>query len=303
MKFDCSTLVLGCGLACVAASASAATASLQVGSFAGDTANDVANCIAGAHSGNDLRFCGDSSSVPAAVAGSAASGNSSTSFADGVTTSAWGIAALGTLRAYATTRNPGTSALFRNTQSQATADMSDVIAVTNSLGASSNTYKYTVVVTGSLSPQVGAVGLFPYARGVVIVDFNTSPFGCPASGCGGAGVIANWDSASSDPKGDSTAYGGTFTLNVGASFQMRATLEAMSGVNAFAFQSASSTADYGSTVHVYLDAVTPGANTVGVSGYNYATAAVPEPASAWLAGGGLLALGGWIRRRRLLKRD
>lgn len=160
-----------------------------------------------------------------------------------------------------------------------------------------------MVVTGSLSPLVGGGGLFPSASGLAIVDFNTSPFGCPAAGCGDPGVIANWDSASGDPKGSSTTYSGSFTLNVGASFQMRATLEAESGVNAFAFQSASGTANYGSTVHIYLDAVTPGANTVGVSGYNYATAAVPEPASAWLTGCGLLPLGGWVRRQRLPKRD
>ncbi|MFG6487803.1 PEP-CTERM sorting domain-containing protein [Roseateles sp. BYS78W] len=297
MKSVFSYLTLACGLLCSVALASAATASLQVGSFAGDTASDVASCLSGAHSGNDLRFCGDNGSVPVAVAGSTASGNSNAAFADGVTTRAWGIAALGTLRAVASTDNPGTSALFRNTQSRAIADMSDVIAVTNSLGASSNTYHYTVVVNGSLSPEVGGGGAFPLARGLVSVDFNTSPFGCPASGCGDAGVIANWDSSSGDPKGSSTVYGGNFTLNVGASFQMRATLDVMSGVNAFAFQPASSTANYGSTVHVYLDAVTPGANTMGVSGFNYATAPVPEPSSFWLWMLGLPGLAAWARRR------
>jgi hypothetical protein len=302
MKSHLSILALACGLLCSAASANAATASLQVGSFAGDTASDVANCISGTHSGGDLRFCGDGSSVPVAVAGSTTSGDSNTTFADGVTTRAWGVAALGTLRAFATTNNPGTSALFRNTQSQAIADMSDVIAVTNSMGATSNTYHYTVVVNGSLSPAVGGGGQFPVASGLVVVDFNTTPFGCPAAGCGDPGVIHNWDSSSGDAKGSSTVYGGNFTVNVGASFQMRATLEAESGVNAMAFQSGIGTANYGSTVHIYLDAVTPGANTVGVSGYDYATAAVPEPASAWLALCGLLALGGWLRRR-LPKRD
>jgi hypothetical protein len=302
MKRHLSILTVACGLLCSAASAHAATASLQVGSFAGDTASDVANCISGAHNGADLRFCGDNGSLTPAFAGSKVSADSNTSFADGVTTRAWGTAALGTLRAVATTTNPGTSALFRNTQSRAIADMWDVIAVTNSLGASSNTYHYTVVVNGTLSPQVGDVGQFPYGRGLVAVNFNTSPFGCPAIGCGDAGVIANWDSSSNDPKGSSTVYSGNFTMNVGASFQMRATLDVMSGVNAFPFEVGTSTSDYGSTVHVFLDAVTPGANTVGVSGYNYATAPVPEPSSAWLAGWGLLALGGWLRRRRLPER-
>jgi hypothetical protein len=291
-------LALICGLLGGAASPNAVAASLQVGSFAGDTANDVANCISGTHSGGDLRFCGDSNSLTPAVAGATVSGDSNTSFADGVTTRAWGIAALGTLKAFATTNNPGTSALFRNTQSRAIADMSDVIAVTNSLGASSNTYHYTVVVNGSLSPAVGGGGAFPAASGLVAVDFNTSPFNCPAGGCGDAGVIANWDSGSGNPKGSSTVYGGSFTLNVGASFQMRATLDVSSGVNAFAFQSGTGTADYGSTVHVYLDAVTPGANTVGAGGFDYATAAVPEPASAWLALCGLVVMAGRVRRRK-----
>jgi len=300
MKTDMhiAALPLACSLLFAALHASAATASLQVGSSAGDTANDVATCLSGTHVGNDLRFCADGNSLTPAFAGQTVGGNSSSSFSDGVTTRAWGIAALGTLRAFATTSNPGTSAMGRNTQSQAIADMSDVIAVTNSLGAASNTYHYTVVVNGSLSPAVGSVGEFPLAAGHVIVDFNTSPFACPAAGCGDAGVIHNWDSGSGDPKGSSIVYGGNFTLNVGASFQMRATLEAESGVNALAFQSAVGTADYGSTVHIYIDAVTPGANTVGASGFNYASA-VPEPASAWLAICGVLALASrsrWCRR-------
>lgn len=299
MKTDVhTTAALACCLLCAASATSAAPASLQVGGFAGDTVNDVATCLAGAHSGLDLRFCSDNAIVTPALAGQTAGAASSATFADGVNTRAWGIAALGTLRAFATTVNPGTSALGRNTQSQATAEMSDAIAVTNSLGAASNTYHYTVVVNGTLSPPVGSVGQFPLAAGHVTVDFNTDPFNCPAMGCGDAGVIHNWDSSSGDAKGSSTVYSGNFTLNVGASFQVRASLEAESGVNAMPFQVATGTADYGSTVHIYFDAVTPGANTVGTSGFNYASA-VPEPATAWLALCGVLMLASrsrWCRR-------
>jgi len=57
-------------------------------------------------------------------------------------------------------------------------------------------------------------------------------------------------------------------------------------------------ADYASTVHFYLDAATPGANTVGTSGYDYASAAaVPEPATLWTLAAGLGFLA-WRRRGR-----
>lgn len=57
-------------------------------------------------------------------------------------------------------------------------------------------------------------------------------------------------------------------------------------------------ADYKDTLTVHLDAVTPGANTVGLSGYNYATAAaVPEPSSVALLLGGM-PVGVWAWRRR-----
>ncbi|MBS0264467.1 MAG: hypothetical protein JSS02_21205 [Planctomycetes bacterium] len=67
----------------------------------------------------------------------------------------------------------------------------------------------------------------------------------------------------------------TGTLSVGAY---------VSGSSAYR----SAVSNYQNTAHFYLDAVTPGANTVGESGYNFASpsAVVPEPRS-WL----LLAVG------------
>jgi hypothetical protein len=57
-------------------------------------------------------------------------------------------------------------------------------------------------------------------------------------------------------------------------------------------------ADYANTLVVHLDAVTPGAGTVGASGYDYSTAAsVPELSSAWMLWAGLAALGS-LRRAR-----
>lgn len=58
-------------------------------------------------------------------------------------------------------------------------------------------------------------------------------------------------------------------------------------------------ADYHDTLDVSLKAVTPGASTVGVSGFDYAPSAVPEapPALSWLAGAGVFALR--LRRRQV----
>jgi hypothetical protein len=55
--------------------------------------------------------------------------------------------------------------------------------------------------------------------------------------------------------------------------------------------------DYSHTVIAHLDALTPGASTVGVSGFDYATA-VPEPSMPALVGFGLGVLAVWERRHR-----
>jgi len=56
-------------------------------------------------------------------------------------------------------------------------------------------------------------------------------------------------------------------------------------------------ADYKDTLTVHLDAVTPGANTVGTSGQDYATAAVPEPSTWALTLAGLGVIGCLIGKR------
>jgi len=178
---------------------------------------------------------------------------------------------------------------FRNTQSRGAVTMSDQIAVTNASGATTNTYQFTVVVDGSLSTQIGSYGVFPYAYAFVFVGFNTSPIGCFAC----SGVIKNWTAESG--KLDSTVLTGIFTMPVGSAFQMNASLDTDSYINTFPDQVAFAQADYANTVRVYLDAVTPGANTTGASGFNYASA-VPEPGSWALM---LAGLAGVALRRRL----
>jgi len=75
----------------------------------------------------------------------------------------------------------------------------------------------------------------------------------------------------------------------GTTFEMRASVDVSSYLNVFSGQSANATADYGNTVTVQLSGLTGGANTVGVSGYNYASP-VPEVQRSALMLVGLAAL-------------
>jgi hypothetical protein len=280
-------LLLGAGTAC----AQQSWLSVDYAN-AGTTASDPATCIHGAYQNGDTRSCSDSKTSQAAVAGDVLSGWGEATYSNGIDTQAWGTVTFGTLRAFAQSTVPA-GPDFRNTQSRGAVTMGDLIAVTNSNGATSNTYQYTLVVSGTLSPPVGSYGSFPYGFADVFVGFNTSPVGC--YGC--TSVVDNWTAESGQTA--STVITGTFTMPVGSSFQMRASIDLSSYLNTFAGQSAQATADYGHTVHVYLDGLTPGANTTGASGYNYASA-VPEGRSFGLmaAGLGLLALRRSGRRAR-----
>jgi hypothetical protein len=256
---------------------------------AGVSAADTATCLHGSYQNGDVRGCEDFKPQQAAVAGDVLSGWGEATYSNGIDTQAWGVASFGTLRAFAqSTVPPGPE--FRNTQSRGAVTMGDVVAVTNALGAATNTYQYTLVVTGTLSPQVGSYGVFPYGYAFVSVGFNTSPINC--FGC--VSVVNNWTAESDQPA--TTVISGTFTMPVGSSFLMRAGVDVSSYLNTFAGQSASATADYSSTVHVYLDGLTAGANTVGASGYDYASP-VSEPASSGLLLAGLMVTA--VRRRTL----
>jgi hypothetical protein len=260
----------------------------------GTSSPDLATCVHGGYQNGDTRGCADGKPEQAAVAGDVLSGWGEATYSNGVDTQAWGTVSFGTLRAFAQSTVPAGPG-FRNPQSRGAVTMGDLIAVTNSNGATSNTYQYTLVVSGTLSPQVGSFGVFPYGYAYVFVGFNTSPVGCFSC----TGVVSNWTAESGQAA--STVITGTFTMPVGSSFQMRASIDLSSYINAFADQPAQATADYGNTVHVYLDALTPGANTTGASGYNYASA-VPEGGSLGLMAAGL----GWLaltRSRRRARRS
>lgn len=273
----------------------AQTPTLQINyANAGTTSAVVANCLAGVNLYGDTRSCSGSTDAVPALAGAVLTGDGHAAFpGHGVDTEAWARAAFGTLGAFAQTTTQNVDA-FYNAQSRGAAEMTDFIAATNTSGAALTTYAYTITVHGSLSAPVGCGGTIPCAYGSVFVGFNTSPLGyCPSC----VNAINNWTSESG--KTPDTVYTGTFTMAAGMSFEMRASVDVSSYVNVFAGQSATAFADYGNAVTVQLTGVTPGANTVGKSGYDYALA-VPEPSSTVLMLLGLAAVG--LSRRRAFRR-
>ena len=273
-------------LLCWLTAAHAYSPTLQIGyALAGTTSPLTADCLAGAHLPGDNRWCDGSTGAIVSSAGSTLYGDGHALFpGHGMDTEAWARARFGLLGAYAQTTATSVDA-FYNVQSRGDAEMTDFITATNTGGSALTTYHYTVTVHGSLSAPVGCGGLWPCADGSVSVGFNTSPWTyCPTC----QGVVDNWSSASG--KAADTVYSGSFSMATGMTFQMRLWLDTASYVNLYPTQSATATADYGSTVSLRLSAVTPGANTVGVSGHDYATSPVPEPATGRMAAMGLLVV-------------
>ena len=269
----------------------ASASSLQVDyANGGVTSPDLATCVKGSfYSGSDTRFCDGSQHQTAAVAGDTLSGWGWATFANGISSQAWGVAAFGTLKAYAQSAVPAGVTQSRNTQSRGAVTMYDVLTASNGNGAATTTYHFTVTVNGSLSaPQGSFTGIYPLSTGNVFASFSVSPV-CFACG----NVVANWSSGSGQAA--STVYAGTFTVPTGVQMQLSAGLDTSSYINTQPFQTAFAEASYGNTMHLHIDAVTPGANTVGASGFNYASA-VPEPSSALLLLAGVAGLAGLAGR-------
>jgi len=276
------------------AAAQAYSPTLQIDyALAGTTAGLTADCVAGAHLPGDNRWCDGSTGAIASTAGNTLFGDGHALFpGHGMDTQAWARARFGVLGAYAQTTATSVDA-FYNVQSRGASEMTDFITATNTAASALTTYHYTVTVHGSLSAPIGCGGQWPCADASVAVAFNTSPMTyCPSC----QGVVDNWSSVSG--KAADTVYSGSFSMASGVTFQMRLSLDTSSYVNLFQTQSASALADYGSTVTLQLSAVTAGANTVGVSGYDYATSPVPEPATGRTTALGLLVVLGTAALRR-----
>lgn len=264
----------------MALSASAGAQSLQINyANAGDSVADPATCLKGVHPFGDVRGCSGAVDSTPAHAGETLHGEGHAQWTNGIDSQAWATAAFGSLRAYALTTNPGVSD-DRNTQSRGAASMDDFITAGNSIGAAVTVYHYTVSMHGTLSPWLRLTGN-DVGRTSGYVNFFASPI------CFACGNVV--DNRSLDVGLTHTSYGGSFSVPTGVKFEVGLGLDVSAYAAVPAGTPATELADYANTVTLHIDGITPGANTLGASGFNYATA-VPEPASALLLLIGLLGL-------------
>lgn len=274
-------ITLSAAVACLALSASAGAQSLQINyANAGDSVADVATCLDGVHPFGDTRGCSGSIASTPALNGTTLHGVGHAVWTNGIDSQAWATAAFGSLKAFAETTNPGVSD-NRNTQSRGAASMDDFITATNANGAPMTVYHYSVSVHGLLSPWLTLAGS-DVGRTSAFVNFFVSPI------CFACNNVV--DNRSPDVGLTSYVYGGSFSVPTGVKFEIGLGLDVSAYAAVPAGTAATELADYGGTVTLHIDGVTPGANTLGASGFDYATAAVPEPSSLLLLLLGLLAI-------------
>jgi hypothetical protein len=291
MKILRSCVVLVVSLLPIAAHA----ASLQVHNDAGDSANVVATCQAGSYPYGDPRGCSDAPPAvtlpgPVTVVNSAAHAVYPTGFDSQAESSA----SLGTLRAFAQSSIPVSDGIGHNLQSHAYADMQDTLVASSSFGTLYNNYNYTVNITGAATAS-SPIYAVPSFTANAYVQLNIR-----MASSGDVLVQKYWETSATELGGG--VISGTLLgvpMDAVLSLELFMQTDTQLGTNDFG-QSTFAQADYSNTVHFYLDALTPGANTVSTGGHDYAMTAVPEPATVWSSAVGLsvLCLKQGRRRRR-----
>lgn len=266
-------------------------ATLRATSSVGDSAAEVPTCGLGATLGAYSVCSNDSGELPATPLTTAYSASSAT-YPSGDTSQTWASGTLGTLHGFGQSNIPSADAAGHNLQSHAQVEMKDSVLASSSYGTLYNNYQYTIDFSGFATAD-SPYGSAPSttAFGAVILDIRNPT-------CTPCYVNKTLDLSSATPNGILT---GTLSAPLGEELDLDLFLQVNTqvGTNAVG-QSAFAQIDYSNTVHFYLDALTPGANTVGTSGYDYASpAAVPLPASAWMFGSGLLGLAGMARKRKV----
>jgi hypothetical protein len=242
------------------------------------------------HTNGDPRGCSDGQGPTNGVI--PLSGETLAIYTTGAYGHALAKAQLGTLRALALASVPGAGdGVGHNLQSQAIAEMQDTLLAGTSYGALVVGYNYNVVITGFSTPST-AVFALPDLQANVYVQI-----GIRNAATGEVLASKFWETT--DLQLGNGSISGSFNAAAGTLLSLDVFMQAGATVGTTASGSGGvSDADYQNTVHVYLDAVTPGANTISTGGYDFATAAaVPEPASLWTLGTGLGFLA-WRRRSR-----
>lgn len=221
---------------------------------------------------------------PNAIQASASMGN-------GGSATARFLGSVGSLKAYATAESPygvnagGTTVFSGGASAQATGSFYDTVMVSGAGLALGTPVSYTInfSISGSVSPEIFLLG-GPSADAAARVEiFDLQGLG---------GKTFNWQ-IKNQPVG---LYSLTVATAVGHTLGIAGVLEVSAGMSTQVAVARSVTADFYHSALYTLEPSVVGLNTTGVSGHNF-LAAVPEPSSWALFGGGLLVLT-WLQRRR-----
>lgn len=206
--------------------------------------------------------------------------------ADGSYAHSAAVVSFGTERVYADAfRADG--AIYGDAQSKGYAEFNDYI-LANSSQIVNGVYQFTFAISGFHTSTDGISGRSAYSYLNWAVVDNTTNYGID---------FGSWSSTDANP---STTITKNVTVSAGHDIRLRVQFEADAYMsNNVGGPSGGVVSDYSHTLNVYIDALTPGANTVGLSGHDYATPSVPLPASAWFFGSGLLGLIGSSRKRKI----
>jgi hypothetical protein len=199
----------------------------------------------------------------------------STTTAAGAQANGLSTASLGALKTYGYTYQPPTGSSFTYSQTHEQINTLDTITVVGKMGQALGTpvqLKFTLDLHGSFVDKY-----FPFENYESVTTANYL-----GSSSGGGSVSLSYQTAPAKPANSfqttilQTAVGDTVTIQAGLD---SVTYVGGDSANSLAIQ------DYSSTMHYYIDAITPGIQVVSAAGYDYSTS-VPEPSSIILLSAG-----------------
>jgi hypothetical protein len=257
----------------------------------------TANASAGACGGSVGCVVQQDKTLTPAIATDSLSANIASSLTDGSYANASATVSFGTAHVYADAHRTFNASLggpiqVGDAQSKGFAEFYDYIPTT---ALSNNVYNLQFNISGTHTASdnpypnsLSALGYLYYS----VTDVKTSTYL----------AYGQWSSTDTNP---SAVIVRNIVVPLGDQILLRVDFEADAYVMSNNDPSyLTAFANYSDGLNVYLDAVTPGANTIGLSGHDYATptSAVPEP-STWF----MMILGfagiGFMAHRRKRKRE